>query len=154
MIHHHTLSFISILFDSISLLHSQFHFLNFSSELRPVLGFPTAMYQAELTSEQVLPDPFSLPFDLIAKLRFRFDLVFVHFNVVDRSSMWIEIEFLRWHCVRFFAKVLRRDIPWETYMSTKLISGTSLQLLRRYDHRPESHRAQLLDDVIVFNFNC
>ncbi|TKY55785.1 V-type proton ATPase subunit H [Spatholobus suberectus] len=31
-------------------------------------------------------------------------------------------------------------------MSTKLISGTSLQLLRRYDHRSESHRAQLLDD--------
>ncbi|XP_020239298.1 V-type proton ATPase subunit H [Cajanus cajan] len=43
-------------------------------------------------------------------------------------------------------QVLRRDIPWETYMSTKLISGTSLQLLRRYDHRPESHKAQLLDD--------
>nr|XP_029149743.1 V-type proton ATPase subunit H isoform X2 [Arachis hypogaea] len=43
-------------------------------------------------------------------------------------------------------QVLRRDIPWETYMSTKLISGTSLQLLRRYDHRSESHRAQLLDD--------
>lgn len=32
-------------------------------------------------------------------------------------------------------------------MSTKLISGTSLQLLRRYDNRPESYRAQLLDDV-------
>ncbi|OIV93758.1 hypothetical protein TanjilG_07661 [Lupinus angustifolius] len=31
-------------------------------------------------------------------------------------------------------------------MSTKLISGTSLQLFRRYDHRPESVRAQLLDD--------
>ncbi|RDX96553.1 V-type proton ATPase subunit H [Mucuna pruriens] len=43
-------------------------------------------------------------------------------------------------------QVLRRDIPWETYMSTKLISGTSLQLLRRFDHRSESHRAQLLDD--------
>ncbi|KAE9607767.1 putative H(+)-transporting two-sector ATPase [Lupinus albus] len=43
-------------------------------------------------------------------------------------------------------QVLRRDIPWETYMSTKLISGTSLQLFRRYDHRPESIRAQLLDD--------
>lgn len=43
-------------------------------------------------------------------------------------------------------QVLSRDIPWETYMSTKLISGTSLQLLRRYDHRSESHRAQLLDD--------
>ncbi|KAE9614387.1 putative H(+)-transporting two-sector ATPase [Lupinus albus] len=43
-------------------------------------------------------------------------------------------------------QVLRRDIPWETYMATKLISGTSLQLMRRYDHRAESHRAQLLDD--------
>ncbi|KAF7828806.1 pentatricopeptide repeat-containing protein [Senna tora] len=45
-----------------------------------------------------------------------------------------------------FLKVLRRDIPWETYMSTKLISGTSLQLLRRYDHKSQSQRAQLLDD--------
>ncbi|KAJ6856789.1 V-type proton ATPase subunit H-like [Populus alba x Populus x berolinensis] len=35
---------------------------------------------------------------------------------------------------------------WETYMVTKLISGTNLQLLRRYDNRPESYRAQLLDD--------
>ncbi|XP_054824068.1 V-type proton ATPase subunit H-like [Prosopis cineraria] len=43
-------------------------------------------------------------------------------------------------------QVLRRDIPWETYMSTKLISGTSLQLLRRYDHKSQSQRAQLLDD--------
>ncbi|XP_054808373.1 V-type proton ATPase subunit H-like [Prosopis cineraria] len=43
-------------------------------------------------------------------------------------------------------QVLRRDIPWETYMATKLISGTSLQLLRRYDHRSRSHREQLLDD--------
>ncbi|OWM83593.1 hypothetical protein CDL15_Pgr004022 [Punica granatum] len=31
-------------------------------------------------------------------------------------------------------------------MSTKLISGTCLQLLRRYDKRPESSRAQLLED--------
>ncbi|GAB2287122.1 hypothetical protein Dimus_021508 [Dionaea muscipula] len=43
-------------------------------------------------------------------------------------------------------QVLRRDIPWETYMTTKLISGTSLQLLRRYDKRSESYRAGLLDD--------
>ncbi|PKI59385.1 hypothetical protein CRG98_020216 [Punica granatum] len=43
-------------------------------------------------------------------------------------------------------QVLTRDIPWETYMSTKLISGTCLQLLRRYDKRPESSRAQLLED--------
>ncbi|XP_021899696.1 V-type proton ATPase subunit H [Carica papaya] len=43
-------------------------------------------------------------------------------------------------------QVLKRDIPWETYMTTKLISGTGLQLLRRYDNRSESYRAQLLDD--------
>ncbi|CAN0896494.1 V-type proton ATPase subunit H [Linum grandiflorum] len=43
-------------------------------------------------------------------------------------------------------QVLRRDIPWETYMVTKLISGTDLQLLRRYDKKSESHKAQLLDD--------
>ncbi|XP_026389816.1 V-type proton ATPase subunit H-like [Papaver somniferum] len=42
--------------------------------------------------------------------------------------------------------VLKRDIPWETYMSTKLITGTCLQLLRRYDKKPESYRATLLDD--------
>ncbi|KAH7670867.1 ATPase V1 complex subunit H protein [Dioscorea alata] len=43
-------------------------------------------------------------------------------------------------------QVLKRDIPWETYMSTKLITGTGLQLLRRYDKRPESQRAALLDE--------
>ncbi|KAG8390705.1 hypothetical protein BUALT_Bualt01G0111300 [Buddleja alternifolia] len=43
-------------------------------------------------------------------------------------------------------QVLRRDIPWETYMTTKLITGTGLQLLRRYDKKPENHKAQLLDD--------
>ncbi|XP_062147398.1 V-type proton ATPase subunit H [Alnus glutinosa] len=52
-------------------------------------------------------------------------------------------------------QVLKRDIPWETYMNTKLITGTCLQLLRRYDNRSESYRAQLLDDdgpayVLVF----
>lgn len=44
------------------------------------------------------------------------------------------------------SEVLKRDIPWETYMTTKLITGTSLQLLRRYDKRSESNRAALLDD--------
>ncbi|KAJ8771308.1 hypothetical protein K2173_026485 [Erythroxylum novogranatense] len=43
-------------------------------------------------------------------------------------------------------QVLKRDIPWETYMTTRLISGTDLQLLRRYDNRSETYRAQLLDD--------
>lgn len=43
-------------------------------------------------------------------------------------------------------QVLTRDIPWETYMTTKLITGTGLQLLRRYDKKAESYKAQLLDD--------
>ncbi|EFH45428.1 vacuolar ATP synthase subunit H family protein [Arabidopsis lyrata subsp. lyrata] len=43
-------------------------------------------------------------------------------------------------------QVLKRDIPWETYMNTKLVSAKGLQLLRRYDKKPESARAQLLDE--------
>ncbi|KAF3547902.1 hypothetical protein DY000_02009992 [Brassica cretica] len=43
-------------------------------------------------------------------------------------------------------QVLQRDIPWVTYMTTKLISATDLQLLRRYDKKPENARAQLLDE--------
>ncbi|XP_055822947.1 V-type proton ATPase subunit H-like [Solanum dulcamara] len=43
-------------------------------------------------------------------------------------------------------EVLRRDIPWETYMTTKLVTGTGFQLLRRYDKKAESYKAQLLDD--------
>ncbi|CAF1711485.1 hypothetical protein YC2023_043271 [Brassica napus] len=46
-------------------------------------------------------------------------------------------------------QVLQRDIPWETYMTTKLISATDLQLLRRYDKKTESARAQLLDELFV-----
>ncbi|ONM58120.1 V-type proton ATPase subunit H [Zea mays] len=46
-------------------------------------------------------------------------------------------------------QVLKRDIPWEHYMSTKLISGTCLQLLRRYDHKPESQRAPLLEEIWI-----
>ncbi|KAK8948542.1 putative V-type proton ATPase subunit H [Platanthera zijinensis] len=43
-------------------------------------------------------------------------------------------------------EVLKKDIPWETYLTTKLITGTGLQLLRRYDNKSESQRAALLDD--------
>jgi len=32
-------------------------------------------------------------------------------------------------------------------MNTKLVSAKGLQLLRRYDKKPESARAQLLDEV-------
>jgi V-type H+-transporting ATPase subunit H len=43
-------------------------------------------------------------------------------------------------------EVLKRDIPWETYMTAKLINSRGLQLLRRYDHRPDSVQAALLDE--------
>ncbi|KAL5703120.1 hypothetical protein ACHQM5_028253 [Ranunculus cassubicifolius] len=43
-------------------------------------------------------------------------------------------------------QVLKRNIPWETYMTTKLINGTCLQLLRRYDNKSESDRTKLLED--------
>lgn len=43
-------------------------------------------------------------------------------------------------------EVLNRDIPWETYVATKLITGSSLQLLRRYEKKSMNHRAALLDD--------
>ncbi|CAL9768505.1 unnamed protein product [Musa acuminata subsp. burmannicoides] len=43
-------------------------------------------------------------------------------------------------------EVLKRDIPWETYMSAKLITETHLQLLRRYDKKSASQRAALLDE--------
>ncbi|CAN4096571.1 unnamed protein product [Withania somnifera] len=52
-------------------------------------------------------------------------------------------------------KILRRDIPWEIYMTTRLISGTDLQLLRRYDKMAESYKSRMLDDdgpayILVF----
>lgn len=43
-------------------------------------------------------------------------------------------------------QVLDRTIPWETYMTAKLINGTGLQLLRRYDRRPQNVQAGLLDE--------
>ncbi|XP_074578829.1 putative V-type proton ATPase subunit H [Curcuma longa] len=43
-------------------------------------------------------------------------------------------------------EVLNRDIPWETYVSTKLITSAHLQLLRWYDKRSGSQKASLLDD--------
>ncbi|MCE3050249.1 hypothetical protein HAX54_046749 [Datura stramonium] len=38
------------------------------------------------------------------------------------------------------------DIHLGAYMTTKLITGTGFQLLRRYDKKAESYKAQLLDD--------
>nr|XP_043639474.1 V-type proton ATPase subunit H [Erigeron canadensis] len=43
-------------------------------------------------------------------------------------------------------QVLRRDIPWETYMNTKLITTTAFQRLRRYDKKSEIDRTPLLEN--------
>ena len=45
--------------------------------------------------------------------------------------------------------ILARDIPWETYMTARLISDADLQLIRRYDKRSEELQASLLDEVRV-----
>lgn len=43
-------------------------------------------------------------------------------------------------------EVLARDIPWETYMTARLITDKELQLIRRYDKRTEELQASLLDE--------
>ncbi len=45
------------------------------------------------------------------------------------------------------AEVLSRDIPWETYMTARLITDKDLQLIRRYDKRAEDLQASLIDEV-------
>lgn len=43
-------------------------------------------------------------------------------------------------------EILQRDIPWETYMTARLISDKDLQLIRRYDKRSEELQVSLLDE--------
>lgn len=43
--------------------------------------------------------------------------------------------------------ILAREIPWETYVTARLISERDVQLLRRYDKRPEELQSSLLDEV-------
>jgi V-type H+-transporting ATPase subunit H len=45
------------------------------------------------------------------------------------------------------ADILSRDIPWETYMTARLITDRDLQLIRRYDKRSEELQTSLLDEV-------
>eukprot|EP00882_Tetradesmus_deserticola_P003843 GHRQ01004066.1.p1 GENE.GHRQ01004066.1~~GHRQ01004066.1.p1 ORF type:complete len:495 (+),score=256.12 GHRQ01004066.1:223-1707(+) len=44
------------------------------------------------------------------------------------------------------AEILSRDIPWEVYMTARLIADKDLQLIRRYDKRSEELQASLLDE--------
>ena len=42
-----------------------------------------------------------------------------------------------------------REIPWDIYMTARLISDRDLALLRRYDKRDPAQQARLLDDPEV-----
>lgn len=44
------------------------------------------------------------------------------------------------------AEILSRDIPWEVYMTARLIADKDLQLIRRYDKRSEELQASVLDE--------
>ena len=46
------------------------------------------------------------------------------------------------------AAVLKREIPWDTYLTARLISDKDLQLIRRYDKANRDTQAQLLKEVI------
>lgn len=45
------------------------------------------------------------------------------------------------------ASVLRREIPWETYLTARLISDRDLQLIKRYDKASRETQEQLLKEV-------
>ncbi|MEW5299224.1 MAG: hypothetical protein WDW36_002259 [Sanguina aurantia] len=45
------------------------------------------------------------------------------------------------------AAVLQRDIPWDTYMTARLITDKDLQLIRKYDKRSDDQRSSLLDEA-------
>lgn len=45
------------------------------------------------------------------------------------------------------ASVLRRDLPWETYTTARLISDRDLQLIRKYDKRSRETQEELLEEV-------
>ena len=45
--------------------------------------------------------------------------------------------------------MLVRDIPWETYMTARLISDRDLQLIRRYDKKDVEVKASLLEEVRI-----
>jgi hypothetical protein len=45
------------------------------------------------------------------------------------------------------SSVLRRDVPWETYLTARLISEPDLQLIRSYDKRGRATQEDLLAEA-------
>ena len=46
-----------------------------------------------------------------------------------------------------FHTLQSRNVPWETYMTARLISDKDLSLIRRYDKRSDELRASMLEEV-------
>lgn len=44
-------------------------------------------------------------------------------------------------------EVLQRSIPWETYLTARLISDRDLQLIRRFDKSTETKQSSLVEEV-------
>ncbi len=43
--------------------------------------------------------------------------------------------------------VLKREIPWDTYLTARLIYDRDLQLIKRYDKASKENQASLLKEV-------
>ena len=43
--------------------------------------------------------------------------------------------------------VLRREIPWQTYMTARLLSDRDLQLIRKYERKSGAALETALDEV-------
>lgn len=48
------------------------------------------------------------------------------------------------------ASILSRDVPWETYLTARLISEPDLKLIRSYDKRNRTIQADLLAEVTQY----
>eukprot|EP00884_Botryococcus_braunii_P012033 jgi/Botrbrau1/20830/Bobra.0156s0055.1 len=50
--------------------------------------------------------------------------------------------------------VLKRDIPWDSFLTARLISDNELQLIRRYDKRPPDVQNDLLIERARPGYRC
>ena len=47
------------------------------------------------------------------------------------------------------AGLLKREIPWDTYLTARLISDRDLQLIRKYDKRERNQQREQLHQVTL-----
>jgi len=44
-------------------------------------------------------------------------------------------------------EVLKREIPWESYLTARLISERDVSLIRRFDKKSDEVKASILDEA-------